>query len=234
MAGASESLRASLREQLERLRGDALPLPDALLDVALVRVAVGGGELLLAQPTDWQALREEEALARRPVPYWGIVWPSGHALAGAVAGTDLAGRRVLELGCGLGLPSVAAARAGAEVLATDGASDAVVFCAHNLALNELLGEVAEVPWHDPAPLVGAGPFDLVLAADVLYTRRNVELLLTLLPRLVAPGGEVWLADPERAGGRELLAGARRQWTIDSRPDPECEGVRLHRLARRLG
>ena len=49
-----------------------------------------------------------------------------------------AGRRarVLELGCGLGAPSIVAARAGADVLATDGAPDAVAFAAHALALNE--------------------------------------------------------------------------------------------------
>ena len=53
------------------------------------------------------------------MPYWAELWPSGIALARHVVGLALAGRRVLELGCGLALPSFAAALAGADVLATD-------------------------------------------------------------------------------------------------------------------
>ena len=124
---------------------------------------------------------------------------------------------MLELGCGLALPSVVAARAGARVLATDGATDAVAFAAHVLALNEVEGEVAHVDWstHGDA-LVARGPFDLVLAADVLYTKANVDAALELFPRLVAPGGELRIADPNRAGAQRFLAefevatGARRR------------------------
>ena len=82
---------------------------------------------------------------------------------------------MLELGCGLGLPSIVAAREGASVLATDGSSDAVVFAAHSLALNELDGEVAEVDWATQGDaLVARGPWDVVLAADVLYLKASVE------------------------------------------------------------
>ena len=98
-----------------------------------------------------------------------------------------------------------AARAGADVLATDGATDAVAFAAHVLALNEVEGEVAHVDWatHGDA-LVARGPFDLVLAADVLYTKANVDAALALFPRLVAPGGALRIADPNRAGAARFL------------------------------
>ena len=59
------------------------------------------------------------------MPYWAELWPSGLALADYVATLDLAGRRVLELGCGLALPSFAAALGGADVLATDWAPEAL-------------------------------------------------------------------------------------------------------------
>ena len=76
---------------------------------------------------------------------------------------------MLELGCGLALPSVVAART-ATVLATDGHTDAVAFAAHVLAINEVEGEVACVDWAEHGEqLVERGPWDLVLAADVLYT-----------------------------------------------------------------
>ena len=140
------------------------------------------------------------------------------------------GARVLELGCGLGLPSIVAAREGASVLATDGSSDAVVFAAHSLALNELDGEVAEVDWATQGDaLVARGPWDVVLAADVLYLKASVEAALALLPRLVAPGGEIRLADPRRAGARDFLAAARASFTVRTRQDGE---IALHRLTPR--
>ena len=144
------------------------------------------------------------------MPYWARPWPSGVGLAGALKDDPPApGTRVIELGCGLALPSVVAARAGARVLATDGASDAVAFAAHVLALNEVEGDVACADWteHGEA-LVERGPFDLVLAADVLYTQANVEAALRLFPRLVAPGGELRVADPNRAGAQGFLSAAR--------------------------
>src|SRR5947207_14466106 len=58
-------------------------------------------------------------------PYWAVLWRSGVALARELDGAALAGPRVVELGCGLGVPSLVAARAGADVLATDASGEAV-------------------------------------------------------------------------------------------------------------
>src|SRR3954464_9188250 len=198
------ALRTSLAERLAALRGvpqDALP--PALLDISVRRV----GAAYYVCPSSWEQLRHEEGGAGRPVPYWARPWPSGVGLAGALHDDPPpAGAKVLELGCGLALPSVIAAKAGADVLATDGSTDAVVFAAHVLALNEVEGEVAHVDWstHGDA-LVARGPFDVVLAADVLYTKANVDAALVLFPRLVAPGGELRIADPNRAGAQTFLS-----------------------------
>ena len=80
-------------------------------------------------------------------------------------------RRCSSSAAGSRSPASSPRSAGASVLATDGATDAVAFAAHVLALNEVEGEVAHVDWstHGDA-LVERGPFDLVLAADVLYTQ----------------------------------------------------------------
>jgi hypothetical protein len=69
----------------------------------------------------------------------------------------------------------------------------------------------------------------VLAADVLYLKANVEAALRLLPRLVAPAGEVLIADPRRAGTRDLLAAARATFGVRTVQHGE---VALHRLRRR--
>ena len=223
--GALTAVRTSLSEQLAALRGVAVSeLPAPLLAVAVRQVA--GVHVLL--PADWDALRHEEGGAGRPVPFWARPWPSGTALAEAlVAAPPPAGSRVVELGCGLAVPSIVAARAGAQVLATDGATDAVAYAAHSLALNQVTGEVAHVAWAEHGDeLAERGPFDLVLGADVLYTPANAELLVNLLPRLLAPWGEVHLADPGRANARVFLAAARGFFAIRKQ---EAGEVTLYRL-----
>ena len=77
------------------------------------RIVIAGRELLIARPDDPESLIDEQRFEEDEfLPYWAELWPSGVALAGYVATLDLAGRRVLELGCGLALPSFAAALAG--------------------------------------------------------------------------------------------------------------------------
>ena len=83
-------------------------------------VALPGRELGLLAPRDGDALLSQEAFERDEfLPYWAELWPSALALARVVARRPLTGRRVIELGCGLGLPALAAALAGGRVLATD-------------------------------------------------------------------------------------------------------------------
>jgi predicted nicotinamide N-methyase len=194
-------------------------------------IALRDRELVVRRPRDSEALLDEAAFEREELlPYWAELWPSGVALARALAGAALGGRRVVELGCGgLALPSIVAALAGARVLATDWAGDALALAADNAARNGARLAVARAAWADPDDLVARGPFDLVLAADVLYERRNVEQLLGLLPRL---GREVWLADPGRPPLEAFLAGAADGWDARCTRDPVAPSVSVHRLRRR--
>jgi predicted nicotinamide N-methyase len=119
------------------------------------------------------------------------------ALACHVLKERLVGRRAIELGCGVGLPSVAALAGGAGVTATDHYAAALDFTRYNARSN--LGvepETQLLDWHAPAAGVSGG-FDLVLAADVLYEWRNVSALAALIPTLLASKGEVLLSDPRR-------------------------------------
>src|SRR3954469_19171648 len=100
-------------------------------------VPVGVGELRVLRPRDSEELLDEEAFEHEEfLPYWAELWPSALALAKAVSARSLGGRRVLELGCGLGLVSIAAALAGARVLATDWSDDALRFTVANAARNQ--------------------------------------------------------------------------------------------------
>jgi predicted nicotinamide N-methyase len=111
------------------------------------------------------------------------------------------------------VPSLAAARAGADVLATDADGDALELVARNASENGVELETQRVDWARPVGLVARGSFDLALAADVLYQRQAVAQLLKLLPKL-AP--RVLLADPGRPALGAFLEAAGRHWAIETR------------------
>ena len=176
-------------------------------------VPIAGRDLRLLRPRDAEALLDEEAFEHEEfLPYWAELWPSSLALARAIAGRALRGARTLELGCGLGLPSIAAALAGGRVLATDWSAEAVAMTAANAERNDAAVETLVCSWTEPEPLLARAPWDLVLASDVLYEARNGDVLLELLPRL---GPEVWLADPGRPTAAPFLEAAASDWEIRS-------------------
>jgi predicted nicotinamide N-methyase len=155
------------------------------LVAATVRVAEV--ELDLLRPDSPESLLDEDAFARDEfLPYWAELWPAARALAEALP--DLRGLRVVELGCGLGVPSLVAAARGARVTATDWAADAIALLRDNAARNGVTLAAAVRDWRAPWP----ERFDVALAADVLYERRNVEPLLGRL-RELAPVAYVGLA-----------------------------------------
>ena len=188
-------------------------------------------ELAVLRPRDSESLLRAEAFDHEELlPYWAELWPSGVALARTVAVSSLRGARVLELGCGgLALPSLAAALGGARVLATDWSPDAIALAERNAERNGAAIETLVCSWEQPEPLLDRGPWDMVLAADVLYERRHVALLLDLLARLSGGAGEVWLADPGRVNEDAFLAGAAERWAVRSVADPDRRNVRVHRL-----
>jgi predicted nicotinamide N-methyase len=148
---------------------------------------VGGVTLTLVRPAEPEALLDEDAFADDEfLPYWAELWPAGLALAGALP-ADLEGVRVVELGCGLGVPSLIAAARGARVTAVDWAADAVALLKENAARNDLALVALHADWR-----TFDGSFDVALAADVLYEPRNVEPLAGLLSR-IAPEALVGLA-----------------------------------------
>jgi predicted nicotinamide N-methyase len=150
-------------------------------------VCIGELSLALLRPDSAEALIDEEAFARDEfLPYWAELWPAGRALAAALPDVD--GQSVVELGCGLGLPSLAAAAQGGRVTATDWAEGAVELLRRNAARNRLDLVVERRDWREPWD----ARFDLALAADVLYERRNVDPLVARL-RELAPTSLLGLA-----------------------------------------
>jgi predicted nicotinamide N-methyase len=189
----------------------------ALSDLNDETIAVGGLELSLLRPREPYDLLDEEAFAQDEfMPYWAELWPSGLALARALP-ERMDGVRAVDLGCGLGVPALAAAARGAEVTAVDWAAEAIALLEQNATRNGISLSAVHADWR-----AFTGSFDLVLGADLLYERRNVEALLGVLPAL-AP--EVLLADPGRPYAAEFFRLAGEDWAIDELPE------RVYRLTR---
>ena len=184
----------------------------------LVEDAVTAGPLVvrILRPPDAEALIDQARFDDDEfMPYWAELWPSGVALAAVVAARDLRGARVLELGCGLGVPSVVAALGGADVLATDWAPEALEVTRRNAELNGVAVETLLADWSKPEPLLARAPFELVLCSDVLYEPRNVDALLDVLPRL---GDEVLLGEPGRQTAGRFFELAEHRWEIGREGD----------------
>jgi len=159
-------------------------------------------------PPDVDALIDEEAFARdERIPYWANVWESAVVLAEDLALVAGAGRRFLELGCGLGLPAVVAARRGFAATASDyeqAALEGVRYNADRNGAEELV--VRLLDWRQlPADL---GEFDLVVAADVLYEKHHAVALAGVIARTLAAEGVALVADPGRARAAEFEPAAR--------------------------
>jgi predicted nicotinamide N-methyase len=158
-------------------------------------VDVGATRLALWQVTDLERHVDRTALlaAENPAepPYWAYLWTGARVLAEAVPPD--AGR-VVEVGCGLGLPGLVAAARGGRVTCVDRAPAPLAFVRASAAENALdvLAVAADLT-------TGAlrARYDLVLAAEVLYERAAFGRIAAGLAALVMPGGRILLTD----GGR---------------------------------
>ena len=96
---------------------------------------------------------------RRFGPYWGEVSPSGIVLASVIARDPgvLRGRRVLELGPGVGVTAAAALQAGADLVVADAVPGSLAFCALNALENVgVEPKTIRVNWRNPLRTVRGG------------------------------------------------------------------------------
>jgi predicted nicotinamide N-methyase len=146
------------------------------------------------------------------LPYWAELWPSARALTRWALDAPLPAGPTLELGSGVALPSLALQWRGARAVASDYYPEALEFARANAIRNSISPpDTLLLDWRHPP---GLGRFPLVLAADVLYERRNADSLLDLLPRITEPGGRVVIADPGRIHAPDFRAALEsRGWRV---------------------
>lgn len=231
---------------------DIRALVEAIAHVGpLIRetVAIPGSDrpVVVIRPQDIDTLLDQsEHDPEQNLPYWAEIWPSGIALASAMLMEPerISGQTVVEVGSGVGITAAVAVELGAHLLATDYSPESVLLTRLTSRIHTgREPETRQVNWRAPdADLFqadGSG-WPVVLAADVLYEQRDIDPVLDLFERILAPGGLVWLADPGRRPAKEALERARnRGWTIESSswpgpwPDPKDASVvvQVHQMRR---
>lgn len=129
---------------------------------------------------------------------FGQLWPASKALARAVKRIDVEGRRIIELGCGLGLPSLVLRSRGADVTASDRHPLSAPFLDYNAALNKVASpSYLDLSW-DPADLdPNIGQFDVIIGSDILYEPNHAEMLAALVNRLASANAKVLITCPGR-------------------------------------
>jgi len=172
-------------------------------------INIGEFPLIIETPPDLDLLLEK-ATKETPgevdsIPYYSILWPSAIALAKHLSQTGIvnADSEVIELGCGLGLPSILCAKMNASVTATDFHPGNREWLLHNAQLNQVSLNYESLNWNtfiSATPGSQLRPAQLVIGSDLIYENKHIAALVCAINSLCAPGGNVYIADP----GRENL------------------------------
>lgn len=145
---------------------------------------------------------ERAGISSATWPIFGVLWPAGAVLAEEMSSFPIAGKRVLEIGCGLGLSSLVLQGRGADITASDHHPLAGEFLAANALLNGLPPIAFRIAqWSGPNPELGL--FDLIIGSDVLYQRDHAELISGFLAKHAKPVAEILITDPGRNHGNAL-------------------------------
>lgn len=219
------------------------PVPPPGYQVKFESIPGVGGPLTVRSLLDRQQYHDpddEAGQAGIPPAFWplfGLLWPSGQVLANLMAVHELGGKRILELGCGLGLASLVVHRRGGDITASDSHPLAAAFMLENLRLNGLPAmKYQTAHWARTNPALGR--FDLIIGSDVLYDREQPQILSQFIDQHSQAVVEVMIVDPDRGNqphfSRKMgvLGYSHIETRVTSLPDGAAYKGRLHSYQRR--
>ncbi len=139
---------------------------------------------------------EREGISSSAWPLFGMLWPSARVLADAMLRQSFAGKRILEVGCGLALSALVVHRRGGDITASDCHPLTAAFLHENLLLNQLPPMKYQTGNWSRANLL-LGRFDLIIGSDVLYDRDQPAILSRFIALHAQANVEVVIVDPDR-------------------------------------
>lgn len=167
-----------------------------------ITVAACDRDWVLHRPANleekWDAMTDADFGDDERLPYWVELWPASIALADWMKEKQalINGKVCIDMGCGLGLTAMAASACGARVIAMDYEAEALVYARRNAASNHVPQPLwVAMDWRFPA--VAPGAADVIWGGDIMYERRFVDPVLRFIRHALAPGGTVWMAEPNR-------------------------------------
>jgi len=189
MALDMKSIKVDYQRKIEQRK-----IGDKLFVLEVIR------DLDEAIDTICNAMTEEDKkdpFAEDLCPYFGILWPAAEALAEFISKNSqyFIHHRVLELGCGLGLPSLVASYVGGHVLATDFHPDVETYFVRNSRHSNIPCDYSRLNWRDEVLMLEK--FDVVMGSDILYEGKHASEVAQGLMRFIKPGGKIILSDPGR-------------------------------------
>lgn len=143
---------------------------------------------------------QDNSLKEEYCPYFGVLWEAGVGLTQHLSQMDLKGKKIIEIGCGLALPSFLVTQKGADVIATDFHADVPIFLKLNQEKNQIFFPYKVMNWRNEIErtCTDMGLFDLVIGSDILYESQHPMEVARALIAFLSPGGKIILSDPGRA------------------------------------
>jgi len=176
--------------------------------------------------------REQRSGERRQgsdlhLPYWAELWDSSIGVGHYLVQSKMTSRRVLDLGCGMGLAGTVAAAMGHRVLLVDLEAPALLFARLNTLPYARRTQVRRLNWQTDRL---DERFALILGADVVYERAQWEYLEPFWKAQLAENGTIALGEPGRGTG-DLFGDwiTQRGWTLTQREQPVAGRARPIRL-----
>ncbi len=181
---------------------------DLTLRTKKITVKLPSLELPLIIVEDVEALITDPADEDK-IPLWAEIWPAARGLSQFIwENMNFSGQKVLELGCGLGLPGIVAGLKGARVTFSDYQPDALDICSRNAGLNGLAG--AGYHLGDWRNFRLEELYDWIVGSDILYDPKFHAFLARIFADNTARGGGVLVSHPGRKPTFEFIARWRRE------------------------
>jgi ETFB lysine methyltransferase len=127
---------------------------------------------------------------------FGVVWPSSEVLAHFIYNYNIENKKILEVGCGIGLSSLILNHLQADITATDYHPEVEKYLLENTKLNhDTTIPFVRTDWEDKENRLQS--YDLIIGSDILYESNHAELLANFINAHANDTCEVLIVDPGR-------------------------------------